>query len=135
MSRIFKSRSGEGYIDTVVVMFVAMLVIVFAVKLFPVFVAKNQLTSYATEICREAELSGRIGSEVSQRAIVLSNQMRLAPVISWEAEYIPGTNQVQLNNEILVTVEQKADIGFFSFGSFPINLTAKASGKSEVYWK
>ena len=26
-------------------------------------------------------------------------------------------------------------IGFFNFGSFPITLTSKATGKSEVYWK
>jgi hypothetical protein len=42
---------------------------------------------------------------------------------------------VQLGNEITVTLTQEVDIGFFTFGSFPITLKSKATGKSEVYWK
>jgi hypothetical protein len=42
---------------------------------------------------------------------------------------------IQLNNEVTVTLTLQYDIGFFNFGSFPITLTSKATGKSEVYWK
>lgn len=34
-----------------------------------------------------------------------------------------------------LTPTLRYDIGFFRFGSFPLTLTAKATGKSEVYWK
>ena len=38
--------------------------------------------------------------------------------------------------DITVTCTMTVDIGLFgSFGSFPVVLTAKASGKSEVYYK
>ena len=36
---------------------------------------------------------------------------------------------------IAVTLEDTVDIGFFQFGSFPIVIKARASGRSEVYYK
>lgn len=135
MIKILKEKSGEGYIDTVVIVIAAMLVITFAIKVFPVFVAKNQLNTYANEVMRTAEISGRVGIEVSVKAESLKEQTGITPVISWQANYISGTNKVQLNDEMTVTVSKTVDIGFFSFGSFPIELKAKATGRSEVYWK
>ncbi|QAA32746.1 DUF4320 family protein [Clostridium manihotivorum] len=135
MKKILKCKRGEGYIDTVVIVISAMLVIAFAVKVFPVFTAKSQLNSYTNEILREAEISGRIGNEVAERNLKLKEQTGIDPKIVWEADYISGTNKVQLNDDITVTVTKTLDIGFFSFGSFPIELTSKATGRSEVYWK
>lgn len=135
MKRLLKCKRGEGYIDTVVIVISAMLVIAFAVKIFPVFVAKNQLNNYANEIIRTAEISGTIGTEVKVKAEELKEQTGINPSISWNANFINGTNKVQLNDEMTVTVSITEDIGFFSFGSFPIELKAKATGRSEVYWK
>ena len=42
---------------------------------------------------------------------------------------------MQLNGDIEVTLTETVDIGFFVFGSFPIEIRAKATGKSEVYYK
>jgi hypothetical protein len=36
---------------------------------------------------------------------------------------------------VAVTATLKMDIGFGGLGSFPVELTAQATGKSEVYWK
>lgn len=133
--RLLKEKKGEGYVDTVVIVLAAMLVIAFAVKLFPVFVAKNQLNTYATEIMRTAEITGRVGTEISVKAESLNEQTGISPKITWQADYISGTNKVQLNDEMTVNVSRTVDIGFFSFGSFPIELNSKATGRSEVYWK
>lgn len=135
MKKILKSKSGEGYIDTIVIVLATMFVIALAVRVFPVFIAKNQLNTYANEIMRTAEISGIIGTETNARAYELKEQIGIEPSISWEANYIGGTKKIQLNDEITVTVKQVVDIGFFSFGSFPIELTSKATGRSEVYWK
>jgi len=129
--RLLKNRSGEGYIDVVVLVLCAMLVIALAVRVLPVYVAKNQLDSFATELCREAEISGRIGSETNLRAQVLREKTGLDPLISWSR-----TGNIQLNQEFTLTLTMQTEIGLFGgFGSFPVTLTAKASGKSEVYWK
>jgi hypothetical protein len=126
-----RSRRGEGYIDVAVLVLCAMLVIAFAVKLFPVYIEKNQLDSFATELCREAEIAGRIGTETTLRAQVLTEQTGLTPSITWSK-----TGKIQLNEEFTVTLTTQADIGLFGgFGSFPVTLKAQASGKSEVYYK
>lgn len=135
MKKLLKCKRGEGYIDTVIIVIATMLVIAFVVKVFPVFIAKNQLNNYANEIIRTAEISGRVGAEVNAKAEELKEQTGINHMISWKSNYINGTNKIQLNDEITVTVSSTVDIGFFSFGSFPIELNAKATGRSEVYWK
>ena len=47
MKHKWKKRSGEGYIDTCVLVLCAMLVIALAVKVLPVYVAKQQLGAHA----------------------------------------------------------------------------------------
>ena len=131
MKKILKCRRGEGYIDVCILVLCAILVIALAVKVLPVFIAKQQLDTYATELCREAEISGRVGSETSRRAAVLTEQTGLIPRISWSK-----TGSIQLNEEITVTLTLERNLGLFgSFGSFPITLRSQASGKSEVYHK
>lgn len=131
MLKFLKSKRGEGYIDVCVLVLCAMLVIALAVQVLPVFIAKNQMDTYATELCREAEISGRVGSETSRRAAVLTEQTGLSPRISWSK-----TGNIQLNQEITVTLTLERNIGLFGgFGSFPITLRSEASGKSEVYHK
>ena len=131
MLKLLKSKRGEGYIDVCVLVLCAVLVIALAVRVLPVFIAKNQLDTYATELCREAEISGRVGSETSRRAAVLTEQTGLSPRISWSK-----TGSIQLNEEITVTLTLDMNIGLFGgFGSFPVTLRSEASGKSEVYHK
>lgn len=96
----------------------------------PVVSAKIQLDNYADELVREAEISGRIGAETTARAQILSEKTGIFPTINWSR-----TGKIQINQEFTVTCTYKMDIGFGEFGSFPVTLTAKASGKSEVYHK
>jgi len=130
LTKLRDSR-GEGYIDVAVLVLCTMLVVALAVKVLPVYIAKGQLDTFAAELCREAEIAGRVGSETSLREQVLRKKTGLDPVVTWSK-----TGKVQLNQEFTVTVTLRRDIGLFGgFGSFPITLTAKATGKSEVYWK
>ena len=136
MYHILKSKSGEGYTDVIVIILSAMLVIALAVRVFPVFIAKHQLDFFANELCRTAEIAGQIASETAARAQELQEQTGINPVITWTASFVPGTGRVQLNGKITVTLKHTVNIGLFgSFGSFPIELTARATGRSEVYWK
>ena len=131
MRKLWKEEKGEGYIDIAVLVLCVFLVLALSVKLLPVFIAKQQLDTYATELCREAEISGRVGSETSRRAAVLTEQTGLTPEIQWSK-----SGQIQLNQEVTVTLTLQKDIGLFgNFGSFPVTLRAQATGKSEVYWK
>jgi Flp pilus assembly protein TadG len=130
LKEILRDQRGEGYVDVVVILLVALLVIALGMKVFPVFVAKNELNTFANELARVAEIEGRIGSATNIKENELEALMGFSPDVSWST-----SGRVQLNDEFTVTVTQVVDIGFFEFGSFPITLTAKASGRSEVYWK
>lgn len=128
---IVKNRRGEGYIDAAVLVLCVMLVLAVAISVLPVFVTKNKLDNYAAELCREAEIAGRVGSETTLRAQVLTENTGLAPDISWS-----NTGKIQLNEEFTVAVTMQTNLGLFGgFGSFPVTLKAQASGKSEVYHK
>ena len=129
MKKLRKRHSGEGYIDVCVLVVCAMLVLALAVRILPVFVAKQQLDTYAVELVREAEISGRVGTETNRRAAALTDSTGLDPNIRWSK-----TGRIQLNEEVTVTLTLDMDIGLFGgFGSFPITLRSEATGKSEVY--
>ena len=131
MLKILKSNKGEGYIDVAVLVLCVMLVITLAVKVFPVYIAKQQIDTFATELVREAEIAGRVGAETTSREMLLRDKMGITPTIRWSK-----TGRIQLNEEITVTITYETNIGLFAgFGSFPITLRADAAGKSEVYWK
>lgn len=131
MKRLLKNNRGEGYIDVVVLVLCAMLVIAIAVKVLPVYIVKQQVDSYATELMREAEIAGRVGEETTSREAQLREKIGINPTVQWSK-----TGQIQLNEEITVTVTYDMNIGLFGgFGSFPITLRAEAAGKGEVYWK
>ena len=126
MKKLRKRHSGEGYIDVCVLVVCAMLVLALAVRILPVFVAKQQLDTYAFQ----AKVCAR-GTETSRRAAALTDSTGLDPNIRWSK-----TGRIQLNEEVTVTLTLDMDIGLFGgFGSFPITLRSEATGKSEVYWK
>ena len=128
---LLKNKRGEGYVDVIVLVLCAVLVLALAMRVLPVFIQKQQLDTFATELVREAEVSGRVGSETSRRAAILSEQTGLWPDIKWSA-----TGRIQLNHEVTVTLTMETNIGLFGeFASFPITLRSQATGKSEVYWK
>ena len=131
LKRVLEDKGGEGYIDVAVMVLSVFLVPALSMKLLPVFIAKQQLDTYATELCREAEISGQVGTETNRRAAVLTERTGLTPNIEWS-----DSGRIQLNEEVTVRLTYQYDLGLFgSFGSFPVTLRAEASGKSEVYWK
>ena len=130
MLKRITNKRGSGYIDVVVIVLSAILVIVLATSVFPVYIAKSQLDSFTQELCREAEICGRIGSETTSREITLTERLGIDPEVEWSK-----TGRVQLNEEFTVTATLEYDIGFGAFASFPVTLTSKAIGKSEVYYK
>lgn len=132
VGKILKSKRGESYLDVAVGVLSLLLVVAFAMALLPVFPAKQQLDIFAVEIVREAEIRG--STSVEYRISDMREQTGLNPDISWNCDYYSG-RKVQLNRDIEVVLTDTVDIGFFIFGPFPIEIQARATGKSEVYYK
>lgn len=128
---ILRQKRGEGFMDVAVIVICAMLVIALAVRVLPVFIDKNKLDTFAAELIREAEVSGRVGAETTNRVEELRGKIGIDPTVSWSR-----TGNIQLNQEVTVTLTVERNLGLFGgFGSFPVTLTSRASGKSGVYWK
>ena len=116
MKRLLKDKRGEGFVDVCVLVLAIAMVLSLVVRIAPVFVAKQNRD---------------VGSATNAKAADLREQTGLDPNISWS-----DTGKIQLGNEVEVTLTTTVNIGLFGeFASFPVTLTAKASGTSEVYWK
>jgi len=68
---IIKNNRGEGYLDVVVLVLCAMLVIAITVRVLPAYIIKQQVDTFATELVREAEIAGRVGTETTQKELLL----------------------------------------------------------------
>ncbi|TQI68562.1 DUF4320 family protein [Clostridium sp. KNHs216] len=130
LSKILKENKGSVIFDAPFMLLIVVMILCLALYSFPAIIAKQQLDTYAAELKRTAELSGMIGTETTQKAQQLSEEIGLNPEIKWSK-----TGKIQLDDEFTVTCSITKDIGFGSFGSFPVPLKAKQTGRSEVYWK
>lgn len=131
MRKIIKNNRGEGYLDVAVLVLCAMLVIAITVRVLPAYIIKQQVDTFATELVREAEIAGRVGTETTQKELSLCEKIGITPTVDWSK-----SGRIQLNEEIGVTVTYHMNIGLLGdFASFPITLRADAAGKGEVYWK
>lgn len=126
-----KSTSGEGYIDVSVAVLVVMILLVAVIKIAPVFITKMTINNYANELCREAEIAGRIGTETNARLERLNeSHPDLNPTVTWSE-----SGNIQIGRTFTVTVSTTYDFSFFVFNSTPITISATAEGTSEVFWK
>ena len=101
------------------------------IKIAPVFITKMTLNSYANELCREAEIAGRIGTETTARLDRLNeSHPDLEPTVTWSAN-----GNIQIGRTFSVTVSTDYDFSFFVFNTTPITISATAEGTSEVFWK
>ncbi len=126
-----RSTRGEGYIDVAVAFMVIMITLVAVIKITPVFITKMTLNNYANELCREAEIAGRIGTETEARLERLNeSNPDLNPTVIWSK-----TGKVQIGNTFTVTVSTDYDFSFFVFKNRPVTLSSTAEGTSEVFWK
>ncbi|MBP0984074.1 MAG: DUF4320 family protein [Oscillospiraceae bacterium] len=126
-----KSTCGEGYIDVSVAVLVVMILLVAVIKIAPVFITKMTINNYANELCREAEIAGRIGTETNARLERMNeSHPDLNPTVTWSER-----GNIQMGRTFTVTVSTTYDFSFFVFESTPITISATAEGTSEVFWK
>ncbi len=131
MTKILISKHGEFALSSIIFTFLALMVVASTFYIFPCFTAKQQLDTYASELCRTAEISGRVGAETDNRAHELTSNTGISPDITWSQ-----TGEIQEGSNVTVTCTVVKNLGLWGgFGSYPVTLKAQSSGKSEVYWK
>lgn len=128
---------GEGYIDTVVSIICAIMVIVLALNVFAFFTLKQDLDYFAKQMIACATMYGRTTNEVERRYLELCEETGISPTYDFsESEYFNSSfGRVQLGETVVLTVSYQTNIQGFGALSLPATITAKHSGLSQKYWK
>lgn len=137
MKRLIKNTRAEGYIDTVVCVMAAMMVIVLALNVFSFLTLKQDLDYFAKEVIDTATTYGRTNEETTDRYFELIDELGIAPNMTFsESDYYNlTTGKVQLGDTIKVKLTYQTYIKGFGVFRIPITLTATHSGLSQKYWK
>ena len=123
-------RQGSTYIGVTIFVMIMVMMLMFIITVAPVFLTKMTLNNYANELCREAEIAGRVGSETTARLERLNETSGITPTVVWSKN-----GKIQIGDTFTVTVSTQVDLSFFVFTGHPITITSSANGISEVYWK
>ena len=137
MIKILKNKRGENYIDTVVGVIAAMMVIVVALNIFSFLTLKQDLDYYAKEMVEVCCSYGKTCDEVQDRDEELSAELGLDPDLSFNGtEYFNATKRtVQYGEVIVVELTYRTYVRGLGVFRIPVTLTAKHSGLSRKYWK
>ncbi len=139
--RLFlKDKHGEGYIDVLIQFAIIMSLIFCFVSLWKPYIYKQNMDYMAKTLIRSVEANGKIDSETSALASELKATMGINPNIKWEADFISGTNKIQLRKKFKLLVTDTLTIKLFepTFGNpiqIQIPIKKEFIGISQVYWK
>lgn len=136
MKKLLNNRA-EGYIDTVVCVMAAMMVIVLALNAFSFLTLKQNMDYFAKELIETATMYGRVSTEVKTRYTELVEELGINPKMNFSgSDYynvVDGT--VQLGDTIKLTLMYPTYVKGFGVFKIPVTLKSIHSGLSQKYWK
>jgi hypothetical protein len=137
MKKLLANKRAEGYIDTVVCVIAAMMVVVLALNVFSFLTLKQEMDYFAKEIIDTATIYGRTSTEVSKRYRELCAELGYRPSVSFMGTeyYNSSGGKVQLGDTIVVKITYRTYIKGLGAVRIPVTLYAGHSGLSQKYWK
>jgi hypothetical protein len=134
--KFITGTKGEGYIDSVVSILVAMMMIVLSINVFSLLTVRQNMDFFAKEMLAAATATGSTAGETAARYEELAEETGLRPDCSWEAEYFNAAEgQVQLGDTMKIRLVHHTDLKGFGMLQIPVTLSVACSGISEKYWK
>lgn len=134
--KIIKDTKGfSGYIEAAIGVFCICMVIVLGINIFPIYLLKSKLDDYAEKALRRIELCGNTKNDTIDFLKEMAQEYGIEPEMEIICEYIKGTQNIQIDNEIVIKVKQSYTMNFGILGNYTINLFGRATGYSEVYFK
>lgn len=131
-----KNDKGSVLIEFVIAFFGIILVVAFALALLPVFGQKQKLDDAAEKIMRLAELRGSTGTHLQIKVDELKAETGIDFTASFDGtDWLDASGAVQLGHDIKLELITTYDIGFYTFGSFPVTIHSRQAGTSERYYK
>ncbi|MGB8455777.1 MAG: DUF4320 family protein [Anaerocolumna sp.] len=134
IKRKLREKSGATFIEMAIGLFIFVLTLAFIVQFVPVLILKNQLNTYANNVSRILSVEGENSVAVKEKIEEYKSVSEIGDVdLSLDGTiFISGTDKIQLNDMIIVTVTTEYDIGFFNLGSFKVPLKNKAQASNLV---
>ncbi|HQC82316.1 MAG TPA: DUF4320 family protein [Bacillota bacterium] len=133
---LIMNKRGDGYIDVVISILVAMMMIVLILNIFSFMTLKQDMDYFAKEMINCASANGTTSGKVSARYYELMTETGIAPSVTWSTTYFNASQQtVQLGDTIQLTLTLQSSVRGFGRINIPVTLTAKHSGISQKYWK
>ena len=142
--KILKDDRGEAnYFNTMVFIFISVLLLAFIIDLFSIISTKQELDHCADQMVKQIQLSGGLNTETDELFDFLCSQIEGADNISYsiDASYKSPTpsgmhKAIQLGNPFYITIEGNAKMGgFWNFRLIQLRIVARGAGVSEHYWK
>ncbi len=138
IKRCFSDNSGEFYIQTLIGIFIFMLVLMIGIALTPIVLKKIKIDYAADEIARYVSLTGDSDIEEEEiQGIIKTYDIDYSNItIAADKPEPEDETRIQLSDGFSVTVDQPMQISFGGLHhSFSVTITSVARGRSEVYWK
>ena len=133
---MLKDKRGDGYIELVVAVLVAVFILVLIISVWSAITLKQDMRYMCQELVSTATVSGRIGPEVEARFEELCQEVGFTPEITWAVTYCDSSGKkVQLGEIISCTLTHEMMLQGFGTFRLPFTVTVTRSGLSRVYWK
>lgn len=131
-----KEENGSAMIETCIWVLVCVILLSIFLQTVSVLVYKYKMGTVADKICEVISAEGRYDKEVQDIVsdYIESSNLKNATVSLNGTEYIRGTDRIQLNDNIVVTITSTYKIGFHA-ASVSINMQNVSQTRSGVYWK
>ena len=132
MKRLF-NKKGETYIDVAITVMIVAFVLVFSVNMVSLVALNQNVKTMADQIADYATVKGT--TDVGDYVNDLRSQSGIDFSCSFSGTAYHSGQKVQLGDMIQVRLTYR--VSFLGFGEavFPVNISASASGISQVYWK
>ena len=133
-------RGDATYTGVIVFTVIAMITVVFLLNVMSVVMMKSELDGAADQVARQIQLAGGVDSDTEDLIDYLRNGINaenIEFVIDTNFITAQGSNTcIQIGTPFYLTVTADTKLGgFFTFADYPLKMTSRAAGVSEVYWK
>lgn len=137
MKKLLTNTRADGYIDVVVCVMAAMMVIVIALNAFSFLTLKQDMDYFAREILDTAAVNGRTSPEVTERYEELAEELGIRPHMSFTGTeyYNSSAKTVQLGDTIKLKLMYPTYVKGLGVFKIPVTLRSTHSGLSQKYWK
>lgn len=138
--RLIRDQTAEGYIDVAITMLIVITLMASLMALFPLFTAQQSLNQTARYMARTVELYGK-ADDATLSSVTENGDFTVPDSVEVETQWYDASQRtIQLKTQFTVTVVKTVSIVILrpALGDplvIHVQISASASGISEVYWK